>query len=149
MEDFLIIVGTESGNAQMVAEILQEELAKTGRHADVLSDGGAAEARLDERAVALVCCSTHGDGELPENIRKLHAELSVSRPDLSRLRYGVIALGDRTYAETFCRGGKTMDAFLASLGAKRVGERLEIDAFSQPLPDEEALAWTREWLALL
>jgi MioC protein len=149
MEDLLIIVGTESGNAQMVADILQEELVKSGRRVAVMSGGGAAEARLEERALVLVCTSTHGDGELPENIRLLHAELGAARPDLSHIRYGVIALGDQTYKQTFCRGGKTMDALFSGLGAERLGERLEIDACTQPLPDEEALDWAREWLALL
>jgi len=148
MEELLIIVGTESGNAQMVADILQEEFAKEGRRAEIMSAGGMAEARLESRGVVLVCCSTHGDGELPENIRPLHGELLARRPDLSHLRYGVIALGDQTYHQTFCRGGKTMDRALAGLGAQRIGERLEIDACTQPLPDEEALDWAREWVTL-
>jgi MioC protein len=149
MEDFLIIVGTESGNAQMVADILQEEFGKSGRAAEIMSGGGAGAARLEARKLLLVCCSTHGDGELPENIRPLHEELSAKSPDLSHIRYGVIALGDQTYKQTFCRGGKVMDALLARLGARRLGERLEIDACTQPLPDEEALDWAREWAALL
>jgi MioC protein len=149
MADILILVGTESGNAQMVADLLQEELGKEGHAVEVQSKGGAAEARLGERGLVLVCCSTHGDGELPDNIQPLHDELAAGKPDLSRLRYGVIALGDQTYHATFCRGGKTMDALLAGLGARRVGERLEIDACTQPLPDEEALDWAREWVTLL
>jgi MioC protein len=149
MADILILVGTESGNAQMVADLLQEELGREGHKVEVASSGGASAARLDARRVVLVCCSTHGEGELPENIRPLHDELARARPDLSHLRYGVIALGDQTYRETFCRGGKTMDALLAGLGAARVGERLEIDACTQPLPDEEALDWAREWVTLL
>ncbi|MFI5021858.1 MAG: flavodoxin domain-containing protein [Alphaproteobacteria bacterium] len=157
MADILILVGTESGNAQMVADLLQEELAKDGHAVEVEAKamdkakdkGGAGAARLAEWGVVLICCSTHGEGELPENIRPLHDELARTRPDLSHLRYGVIALGDQSYRETFCRGGKTIDALFASLGAERIGERLEIDACTQPLPDEEALDWAKEWVSLL
>lgn len=149
MAEIAILVGTESGNAQMVADLLQEELAGAGHAVEVIGGGGRAAARLEARETVLVCCSTHGDGELPANIRLLHDELAAARPDLSHLRYGVIALGDQTYRETFCRGGKTMDALLASLGAERIGERLEIDACTQPLPDEEAIDWAREWVTLL
>jgi len=35
------------------------------------------------------------------------------------------------------------------LEAARIGERLEIDACTQPLPDEEALMWAKEWVTLL
>lgn len=149
MADILILVGTESGNAQMVADLLKEELAKDGHAVEVEAKAKGAAARLARRGVVLVCCSTHGEGELPENIRPLYDELARTRPDLSHLRYGVIALGDQSYRETFCRGGKTIDALLASLGAERIGERLEIDACTQPLPDEEALDWAKEWVSLL
>ena len=149
MADILILVGTESGNAQMVADLLQEEFGKDGHKIEVMSRGDARDARLDERSVVLICCSTHGEGELPENIRPFHDTLAVEKPALNHVRYGVIALGDQTYRETFCRGGKTMDALFAGLGAERLGERLEIDACTQPLPDEEALDWAREWLSLL
>jgi MioC protein len=33
------------------------------------------------------------------------------------VRYGVIALGDRTYSQTFCFGGKKFDERLQGLGA--------------------------------
>jgi len=42
-----------------------------------------------------------------------------------------------------------MDALFADLGAHKVGERLEIDACTQPLPDEDALEWLKEWASQL
>jgi MioC protein len=96
-----------------------------------------------------VCTSTHGDGELPDNIIPLAERLRRETPDLSHLRYGVIALGDQTYKATFCKAGKDMDALFAECGARKLGERLEIDACTQPLPDEEALNWAQEWVTML
>ena len=90
-----------------------------------------------------------GDGELPDNLIPFHQNLAEKRPDLSHLRYGVIALGDQTYADTYCNAGRTFDALLAELGAHKVGERLEIDACTQPLPDEDALDWAKEWVEML
>ncbi len=149
MAEILIIVGTESGNAQMVAEYLEEELGGSGHNVEIFSDGPPDNARLAERDTALICTSTHGDGELPDNLVPLHDSLNAGQPDLSHLRYGVIALGDQTYAETFCNGGKIMDSAFSARGATRIGERLEIDACTQPLPDEEALDWAKEWVQLL
>lgn len=149
MADILIIVGTESGNAQMVADYLSDELSPVGHAFDIVTEGTADDARLGERTVVLVCTATHGDGELPDNLIPFHDSLTDARPDLSHLRYGVIALGDQTYADTFCNAGRTFDALLAGLGAHKVGERLEIDACTQPLPDEDALDWAKEWVEML
>lgn len=149
MANTLILVGTESGNAQMVADCLQEELAGLGHAVEIVDHGTAADADFPSRDVVLICCATHGLGELPDNIIPMADSLRDQRPDLAHLRYGVVALGDQTYAETFCNAGKTIDALFAELGAQKVGERLEIDACTQPLPDEEALEWLREWVNLL
>lgn len=149
MTDILILVGTESGNAQMVADLLKDELGRQGHRVEVMSRGTAAEAGFARRDVVLVCCATHGDGELPDNIIPMHDSLKAECPDLRHIRYGVIALGDQTYHDTFCFAGKAMDTLFAGLGARKLGERLEIDACTQPLPDEEALEWLKEWAALL
>ena len=149
MAEIQIVVGTESGNAQMVAEYLVDELGALGHRAKILDQAKADPVSLERNSVVLICTATHGDGELPDNLIPFHDRLAASRPNLAQLRYGVIALGDQTYKDTFCRAGKTIDALFQSLGAVRVGERLEIDACTQPLPDEEAAAWAREWVTLL
>jgi MioC protein len=96
-----------------------------------------------------VVSATHGTGEIPTNILPLAETLERERPDLSGHRYGVIALGDRTYQDTFCGGGKKLDQVFAACGARKLGERLEVDASSQPLPDEEALGWINGWKTLV
>jgi len=149
MAKILIIVGTESGNAQMCADHLSDNLPALGHQVEVAADADAGSVDLADRDVVLVCTSTHGDGELPDNIIPLAERLREEQPDLSQLRYGVIALGDQTYKATFCKAGKDMDALFAACGARKLGERLEIDACTQPLPDEEALNWAQEWVAML
>lgn len=149
MARILIIVGTESGNARMCADHLSDNLPGLGHEVEVAGETDAASVDLTDCDVVLVCTSTHGDGELPDNIIPLAERLRAEAPDLSHLRYGVIALGDQTYKATFCKAGKDIDALLADCCARRVGERLEIDACTQPLPDEEALNWAQEWVTLL
>ena len=149
MANILIIVGTESGNAQMCADHLSDYLPALGHEVEVAAEADAGSVGLDGRDVVLVCTSTHGDGELPDNIIPLAERLREGAPDLSHLRYGVIALGDQTYKATFCKAGKDLDALFAGCGARKVGERLEIDACTQPLPDEDALNWAQEWVTLL
>ena len=96
----------------------------------------------------LVCTSTYGQGDVPDNAKQLYDSLQAARPDLSHVRYGVIALGDRTYAETFCNGGKRFDTILGELGAKRIGEVLLHDASAGTMPEEVAAEWIEGWVAL-
>lgn len=144
----LILVGTESGNAQMVADALKPVLLAAGHSVDV-TDKAASPADLKSHDVLLVVCATHGSGDIPTNIQPLAQTLERDRPDLSSHRYGVVALGDMTYQDTFCGGGKKLDSVFAARGARKLGERLELDASSQPLPDEEALGWINGWKTLV
>jgi MioC protein len=148
MARILILVGTESGNAHMVADALKPVLVAPGHEVDV-TDMAATVADLLAHEVFLVVSATHRTGEIPTNLLPLAGTLERERPDLSGHRYGVIALGDRTYQDTFCGGGKKLDRVLASCGARKLGERLEVDASSQPLPDEEALGWIDGWKTLV
>ena len=148
MATILILVGTESGNAQMVADALKPVLESAG-HAVEVSDQAATAADLVAHDVWLIVCATHGSGDIPTNILPLAETLERGRPDLSGHRYGIIALGDMTYQDTFCGGGKKVDKVFELCGAKRLGDRLEVDASSQPLPDEEALDWIESWKSLV
>ena len=148
MAEILILVGTESGNAQMVADALKPVL-QTGGHTVDVSDKAVSATDLAGHDTFLIVCATHGSGDIPTNILPLAETLERERPDLSGHRYGVIALGDMTYQDTFCGGGKQLDKVFALCGAKKLGDRLEVDASSQPLPDEEALGWIEHWKALV
>ncbi|HTB40860.1 MAG TPA: flavodoxin domain-containing protein, partial [Reyranella sp.] len=108
MSKILILVGTESGNAQMVADALKPVLEGAGHIVDV-SDTAASAGDLEAHDVLLVVCATHGSGDVPTNILPLAETLERERPDLSGHRYGIIALGDMTYQDTFCGGGKKVD----------------------------------------
>jgi MioC protein len=142
-----ILVGTMTGTAQLVAQEL--ELAwDDGETAveTILMDKLDASA-FSREGVFLICTSTYGQGDVPDNARALYEDLKAKRPDLSGVHYGVFGLGDRTYAETFNFGGKRFDELLAELGAHRIGERVQHDAASGVLPEETAAEWGGAWLA--
>ena len=142
-----ILVGTMTGTAQLVAQEL--ELAWDDGETEVatLMMDGLDSAVFSRPGVFLVCTSTYGQGDVPDNAKALYEELKTKRPDLSRVRYGLFGLGDRTYAETFNFGGKRFDEILTELGARRIGERHTHDASSGILPEETALEWCQQWLA--
>lgn len=141
-----ILVGTMTGNAQMVAQELELGFGDAGTRITVSPMDDLTPAVFDHDAVFLVCTSTYGHGDVPDNARDLFEALQAQRPDLSAVRYGVIALGDSTFVDTFGHGGLRFDRLLSELGARRIGERATIDAAGGELPEEAALAWMRGWL---
>jgi MioC protein len=142
-----ILVGTMTGTAQLCAQEMELALDDGETEVETLLMEKADASVFSRPGVFLVCTSTYGQGDVPDNARALYEELKTKRPDLSRVRYGVFGLGDRTYAETFNFGGKKFDEILAQLGAQRIGERHMHDASSGILPEETALDWCQEWLA--
>jgi MioC protein len=142
-----ILVGTMTGTAQLCAQEMELALDDGETQVETLMMDGLDSSVFERDAVFLVCTSTYGQGDVPDNARALYEHLQQARPDLSRVRYGVFGLGDRTYAETFNFGGKRFDELLTQLGAKRIGERHLHDASSGILPEETALEWCQAWLA--
>ena len=141
-----ILVGTMTGTAQLCAQEMELALDDGQTQVETLLMDNLDSSVFSRDGVFLICTSTYGQGDVPDNARKLYEDLGAKRPGLSRVRYGVFGLGDRTYAETFNFGGKRFDEILAALGAERIGERHMHDASSGILPEETALEWCQDWL---
>ena len=144
----LIVVGTQSGNAAMVGDTMKTALIDAGIACETMAEDNADPALIARHKWLLVCCSTHGDGDVPDHLLPLLAAIRQQQPDLSHVRYGAVGLGDRTYHETYCHGVRQIDELLQAHGAQRVGEPLQIDASTQPFADEVAAQWLGPWLAM-
>ena len=142
-----ILVGTMTGTAQLCAQEMELALDDGETGVQTLMMDALDSTVFTREGVFLVCSSTYGQGDVPDNAKALYEHLQTTRPDLSHVRYGVFGLGDRTYAETFNFGGKRFDDILTELGARRIGERHMHDASSGILPEETALEWCQKWLA--
>ena len=141
-----ILVGTMTGTAQLCAQEMELALDDGETEVETVMMDNLNASVFSRPSVFLICTSTYGQGDVPDNARALYEDLKQARPDLSHVRYGVFGLGDRTYAETFNFGGKRFDDILTELGARRVGERHMHDASSGILPEETALEWCQQWL---
>jgi MioC protein len=144
--EITILVGTMTGTAEMVAQEVQAALEAAGHQARIQAMDGLDAGVFGGGGIFLICTSTYGAGDVPDNAQALFSSLETERPDLSGVTYGVIALGDRTYKETFCQGGKRFDQLLSELGARRAGDILLHDASSGTLPEEMAAEWVVPWV---
>ncbi|HDG1689053.1 TPA: flavodoxin [Kluyvera georgiana] len=146
MAEVGIFVGTMYGNSLLVAEEAQTILGGLGHQAKVFEDPTVTDWESYTGKYALVVTSTTGQGDLPDSIVPLFNDLQdMYQP---HLRYGIIALGDSTYAN-FCGGGKRFDALLQEQGAQRIGDMLMIDASEDPEPESVSNPWVEQWATLL
>ncbi len=142
-----ILVGTMTSTADYVAQAIQMDCADLVEDIEVQLMDGLDDTAAEEDAIYLICTSTYGSGDVPDNARALYDSLDTSPRFLGHVRYGVIALGDSTYMQTFCFGGKKFDERLSGLGAQRIGEVWCHNASAGTMPETEGTAWCREWLA--
>jgi MioC protein len=146
-----ILVGTMTNTAEYVAQAIEMDCADRANRVDtveVLMMDGLDIGIFEEDALYVICTSTYGAGDVPDNAKTLYESLAKSPRFLGSVRYGVIALGDSAYPQTFCHGGQRFDESLCDLGAVRVGAVFRHDASAGTDAETEGVAWFRQWLPM-
>lgn len=144
-----ILVGTVHGNASSVAQALQFCADDIKATIDVLPMDGLDISVFDRPGAFIICTSTTGSGDVPDNAQALFHSLDAQAKYLGHVRYGLVALCDSSYGDSFMGGGKQFDERLRDLGAQRVGEICVLDAMEVNEPEEAAVAWLPGWAVQL
>lgn len=140
-----ILYGTETGNAEMLAEDIAAHLS--GHDAEVINLADFDPADFDPGTLYLIVCSTYGDGELPASAQPFAEKMAAQTPDLAGVGFAVFGMGDSEYAETFNFGGKHIEALMTGAGARMLGERVTHDASGPDMAEDLALPWAEAILA--
>jgi MioC protein len=144
MSSVNLIVGSQMGSAEYVAEQLSDALNSQGINTQLHDQPEFCE--IDQQnTIWLICTSTYGAGDYPENLINFVDELSQV-DELSHLKYTVIALGDTSY-DTYNLAGRNIDTLLSQKGAIQLAPRLELNILDEALPEDTALAWLDSWIA--
>jgi len=138
--DFLIVFASQTGFAEELAERTAAALVAGGRRVTRVPIARLDAALLARARVALFIAATYGEGDPPDPARRFADTTLRERVDLSRLQFGVLALGDRRY-EHFCGFGRRLDAWLLANGARPLFDRIDVDD-----GDLASLGAWREWL---
>jgi len=132
-EPLTIVYASESGNSEKLASDLAKAARKNGLKPTVIDMADLELSTLASAKRLVVIAATWGEGEPPARAVRAYNELmGEGAPRLEGVEFGVLALGDTTYAE-FCAIGRKIDERLAALGGKRVVDRVDCDLdFGEP-----------------
>ena len=142
MKPIHFIVGTMLGSSEYVADHLAT-LVPDDREINQHLAPDLNDFDLTIPQTWILCTSTHGAGEFPDNILNFIDQLAI-QTDLKHIEYAVCALGDTNY-DTFCQAGKTVDKMLKDRGAKKITDTLNIDVSTGDIPEDHAQNWFEQW----
>jgi MioC protein len=142
-----ILYGTETGNAEMLAEDLAAEL-KDEHEVTLRNMADVDPAVLRPGPLHLIVSSTYGEGDVPASAKAFFEALQAERPNLAGVHFATFGLGDQTqYPETYARGSQRLEELFLDLGARRIADRGRHDASGPDLPEDVAAAWLQDVLA--
>ena len=123
----LILYGTVTGNAELLANKVAAMVRRSGRAARVHDMAHCQANMLNAASCLLVITSTYGDGEPPEDAAPFwQAIVHGNGLDLRGVKFSVLALGNTTF-DHFCKCGRDLDAALERHGATRFYPRVDCD----------------------
>ena len=141
MQNIEIIVGSMLGATEYVADELKALLENHRHQAAIHLNPNLKD--IPTHNLWFVCSSTHGAGDLPDNIATFAEQ--IKEADLSEVKFAIVGLGDTSY-DTFCEGAKQLQTLLLQQKANQIHDPIFIDVLEHPLPEEAATAWLDAWI---
>jgi sulfite reductase (NADPH) flavoprotein alpha-component len=141
VQKITIAYGTETGNAKKLASNFAAKAKKKGIQPKLVSLEQYKLTDLPKEEWFFTIISTQGEGEPPAGAKKFYDYVHQNSVTLSKLNYGVLALGDTSYP-LFCKAGEDVDSQLQKLGGKRIVPLQKLDTDYE----EEADQWINSLL---
>lgn len=146
MSSIQVIVGSMLGGSEYVAEAIAQTLQTAGHQVQLHFKPNFEQVRVGDQ-IWLICTSTHGTGELPDNLKDFAETIETTDVDLSCVKYGVIGLGDSGY-DSYCQAATIMEQLLESKHCQKLIDKLLIDARDLNFdPEDKADFWIQNNLS--
>ncbi|KAF0966992.1 MULTISPECIES: cytochrome P450 [unclassified Gordonia (in: high G+C Gram-positive bacteria)] len=148
MTDVTVLFGTETGNAEMVADDIASALGEFDIEATVVGMEDFDVADLAASGTVVLVTSTYGEGELPATTQPFFDAMKAAEPDLTGLRFGAFGLGDSTY-DTYNNAIDILVGAVTDAGATQVGATGRHDAASFQPADGPVAEWAKQFAEAL
>ena len=139
--DVLVLVGTQTGNSEVVADAIADRLGSLGFAVHLLDMAEAYPEVLEEHGQIIAVTCTWSDGTFPDNAVDFVDALEDVRPALEGARFGVCGLGDRDYDPYYQTAAYRLRDLLAACGATEAAPLHGIDGGPSASDLEGAVAW--------
>lgn len=125
-ENWLVAFASQSGLAEQLAWQSASQLQAAGHGVRVKALAQLGDADWQDTRQALFVVSTFGDGQAPDNARGFERKVLGQAYALGHIRYALLSLGDRQYAQ-FCGFGQRLQGWLDQHGARAAFHPVEVD----------------------
>ena len=155
MSSIQIIVGSMLGGTEYVGEACEETLNELDHKVDIHlkpdfktiishsllpNKEQNIDNKLSKNSIWIICTSTHGAGDYPDNIKQFVSDLTHCDQDLSTVSFLTIGIGDSSY-DTFCKAAKDLSILLISMGCNELVPLKTLDMSEDIDPEELAQQW--------
>lgn len=134
-----IITGSTLGSAEYLAEYCQEIFTERG--ITTMLFHGPKWDEVKEYSNWLIITSTHGAGDIPDNLQYLFNEIEKDKLILSDMHFAIAGLGNSDY-DTYCYAVDKIESILIKQKANQFYPSFKIDVLNS---DDHELAIT-PWL---
>jgi len=141
-----ILYGTESGNSEYCADMLETALNAEDFQSKAINMEDFEPSDIETETLVFIITSTYGNGDPPDNAIDFLHYLETESLDLSALSFAVCALGDSSFPK-FAQCGKDFESALLKQSASLVFNRVDCDCdFELPFESfkESALQYMRK-----
>jgi MioC protein len=135
-----LLVGSVTGTARAAAAAMAARISEQGINPVIIDDGGMPQ----EKGPWLICTSTTGSGDIPENIWPFYQRLNQGLY-LPEQAFAVLALGDSAYPN-FAQAGRDIYNTLIDCAAIPLADIYCIDAIYENNPTACAVEWLETWI---
>ena len=155
MSSIQIIVGSMLGGTEYVAEACEETLTELDHKVDIhlkpdlnsiinntfpSNKEQKNNSNSFKKPIWIICTSTHGAGDCPDNIKQFATDLSNCEQDLSTVSFLTIGIGDSNY-DTFCKAAIDISNIMISKGCIEMVALKTFDMSEDIDPEELAQLW--------
>ncbi|KAL9618310.1 MAG: hypothetical protein Q9160_006960 [Pyrenula sp. 1 TL-2023] len=143
----LVLYGTETGNAQEIAEEIGRTLERLRFDAHVCEFDESSAENLANNTLSVFVVSTTGQGDFPSNSRRFWASLlrrKLPASYLADVDFTVVGLGDSSYPK-FNFAARKLRKRLTQLGATEICEACEADEQDDEGIEGDFLSWVQHF----